>query len=277
MITWTLSTDKTKLRWRGRRVFGRADFPNHKSLSREHFELFEENGELFVQDLGSTNGTRIARGAEVIALEANKPECITEEDGILVGSAAFAVVRAQDSWFTVSSVFRDSLILVGLIGACFIEPSYHFGLALDFVSLLIVLTVLLLSFAISVFIFRGVFYFAKMQNEGAQKIGYGVSVVVLSLVLNHFLMVLFHFQYGALSTIIQSKIEYFCLTNYNHNQCVRQVNLCPPCAIKLDRWKRDKIVNELKKMRLNYSSEAKKQLGEMRAPASPSTEKELSK
>jgi hypothetical protein len=43
----------------------------------------------------------------------------------------------------------------------------------------------------------------------------------------------------------QNKIEHFCLNNFRREDCVTAVNLCPKCALRIDKWKRNKMVANL--------------------------------
>lgn len=65
----------------------------HPLVSRQHCELFERDGQLFVRDLGSTNGTFV--GSERVT------ESILEEGGLLtIGTVTFRAFFTQKHAFT---------------------------------------------------------------------------------------------------------------------------------------------------------------------------------
>lgn len=42
-----------------------------------------------------------------------------------------------------------------------------------------------------------------------------------------------------------SMVQYFCITKFDAIPCVREINMCPKCVLKIDRWQRDQIAAKL--------------------------------
>jgi hypothetical protein len=259
-MAWVLVSGKTKVRWRGQRVFGRSDFRDQKSLSRLHFELYEEAGRVFLKDLGSTNGTHLGQDR----LKAEEPIALSENEPFSVSSNRFHIERLKWHDFGFSNLKYDGCLFGGLLALILLQPGNHFGIALGLVGFLMVFFSLAFAFAISVAVLRTAFHYSS-HHISAQRLKrayavYSGAAFVLSLLVNHAFLTIFILKFGSMKYVITSKIEYYCLANFSHGDCVLNVNLCPDCALELEKYKRDKIVESLKKYRATYPPVAQAQL-----------------
>lgn len=241
-MAWSLSSGKTSVLWRKRRVFGREDFPQEAALSRKHFEVIEQKGRVFVQDLKSTNGTFIY-GQKVKVGEAIE---IQVGDTIKVGDTKFTLSAVEDF----APMWIDAGIFLLALVLAFAEPSYAWGMSVGVMGWLLIASVLLISFvtvaAVSNFIM--VRLLKKFWTKKTYAIHAGV-VLVASLTLHALAMMYADHHWKVGDTIVESKIEYFCMKSFNQDMCVKHVNLCPDCAKQIDRWKRDLIAEKLKAYR----------------------------
>jgi hypothetical protein len=275
---WRLKSGKHDVKWEGGKVFGRGDFPNLTLFSRQHFEIFEKDGRMFVQDLGSTNGTRLGGKA----LPPKIPSEIKQGDEISIGSTIL-VFGDENSIFhepkpekkpepqvptaplkrkkkkrgkifiQINSLRLDVSILIALLVAIFLEPSLHFGLAVGLSGIFVISSIFVISFFLAATITGFGFKKYRISSTLKTRAVYIALVSLFSLGLNHALMISAHLEFGIMADLVQAKVEYFCFTNYTHDQCVRQINLCSECAAKVDRWKRDLIVARLKEERKKTS------------------------
>ncbi|MBO9542584.1 FHA domain-containing protein [bacterium] len=67
-----------------------SDDPEAK-ISRKHARIFIENGEFFVEDLGSLNGTYVNRGPRLLP---GSPQALKDGDEIVMGKTFFKFHQA---------------------------------------------------------------------------------------------------------------------------------------------------------------------------------------
>lgn len=67
--------------------------------------------------------------------------------------------------------------------------------------------------------------------------------------------------------MVQNKVEHFCLDRFDREQCVTAVHMCPKCALRIDKWKRNKMVANLNQYAAYFPKNAKPAV-QQRAPAS---------
>ena len=86
--TELIATDQKK-------TFGRVDFARQASdpmwVSRNHFTLFEENGVAYIQDDGSSNGTKV-NGKEI---KGTGKQQLKSGDEIIVGDALKVIFKTK--------------------------------------------------------------------------------------------------------------------------------------------------------------------------------------
>ena len=87
--------DGTELPVDAKKSFGRVDFAKQAAdpmwVSRKHFTVFEENGEFYIQDDGSANGTKL-NGKEI--RQAGKQQ-LKNGDEIVVGDALKVIFKTK--------------------------------------------------------------------------------------------------------------------------------------------------------------------------------------
>lgn len=249
-MAWSLKTSKKSIVWRKRRIFGREDFPDEPAFSRKHFEVIDQNGRVFVQDLKSTNGTFIY-GQKVKVGEAIE---IQLGDKVKVGETAFELKAAEDF----APVWIDLALFVPLMVATFAEPSYAWGRSVGVMGFLLITALLLISFVTVASASN--FIMVRILNKLWTKKTYGfhaAAVLVLTLILHYLLLGYADRHWKVGDDFIQAKIEYFCVDNFNQPMCVKHVNICESCTMQLEKWKRDLVVEKLKAFRAPSKPEAR--------------------
>ena len=87
--------DGAELALDAKKTFGRVDFARQASdpmwVSRAHFTIFEENGENFIQDDGSSNGTKL-NGKEI---KQTGKQQLKSGDEIIVGDALKVIFKTK--------------------------------------------------------------------------------------------------------------------------------------------------------------------------------------
>lgn len=231
------------------RVIGRSDFPTQTLMSRQHFEVSETEGRIYVTDLKSVNGTNV-QGRR---LKPNVATEIQEGEEFLAGGLTFKVAPASNI------VFRERLIVAGgLFTALFLmllcTPSNAFGQALGFVGLATVFSTLAIPFAIAMV------FFQRLEKARAWSLSsYGAMVLATAVILNTLLVGAVDEQTSLGDMISVNRIVYFCTKNFNVDECTRQITSCPHCANSMGYDIRDEIVSRLKfHVRQPASSKTKK-------------------
>lgn len=248
-MIWVLKLGQTHIKVHGRRIVGRADFPEQAHFSRKHFELYETDDRLFILDLGSTNGTTVGG----IRLKPNAPVELRSGDSILVGSTVLKVGQVESGGGTlerlnnVSLLTLDAGIFALLVAArLLLDPSTAYGAALGFYGLFIVVTLFFISLMLSSTLAKAI-----LQPEepaiGKARLYYVGAVVVASMAINFGLWAFVNKKWNAKDILSEARIEYFCMKHFNQNKCVVEVFRCPECAQQIDRWKRDLMVENLKR------------------------------
>jgi hypothetical protein len=245
---WILSGGDKRITLEPGHVIGRADFPFEPMLSRRHFEILIRDDRVFVQDLRSTNGTTLNGDA----LKPLVPAEMNAGDVLRVGKSEFTLYAQAEAEADSVGVFArwpptaraDAAVLALLIAATFAQPSLAFGRAVGWRGSAIILGCLLVSLLPAAllwgFVFRKVIWTTKKYLLYA-------AVTGLTAVFFNFVVISCADHTWAIGDdLVQSKIEYFCLNRFRHSECVRQVGLCPDCALRIDRWKRDLMLRNLK-------------------------------
>lgn len=144
------------------------------------------------------------------------------------------------------------LLSVALFGTL-ADPSLNYGTAIGPNGMFTLVAMLLPSFLLALLIWTSVL--ASIRWTNGRHVLHGVAVVLSTFAFYHLLFFYFDKKWRVADDLIQAKIEYFCLKKFSREQCVRQVNICPECALKIDRYNREKIVLRLKAFRSEYPPE----------------------
>jgi hypothetical protein len=242
---WVIQSD-AKISKIGRELkLGRKLFPADELLSRDHAKLEVIKGQLFLTDLNSSNGTFV-RG---LKLTPNAKLQVFSGEKVQIGRTEFFV--AEHMTRSPATNFCRASALVFLI-LSFADPSLDFGRSISLVQL----GFLIASFAIAVI--GSTFLWSWILKEGLTwKRGFLFFVLFFSssFTINSLLFMVASEEWNLHNKMVRSKIEYFCLEKFRQNKCVNQINHCPDCALKLDKWKRDKIASKLKEFRSQYPAE----------------------
>lgn len=145
--------------------------------------------------------------------------------------------------------FLLSLALFGTL----LDPSLRFGTAIGSNGMITLLAMLVPAFLFSLLIWNTVL--ASIRWSTNRHVMHGFAVVLSTFAFYHLLFFYFDKKWRVADDLIQAKIEYFCIEKFSREQCVRQVNICPECALKIDRYNREKIVVRLKAFRSEYPPE----------------------
>lgn len=65
-------------------------------------------------------------------------------------------------------------------------------------------------------------------------------------------------RYHVADRWVETKIEYFCLEQFRPETCAQLVNTCPECALKIDKWKRDRMRTNLLALQRTPASQIKR-------------------
>lgn len=236
---WSLSGPKTTVRWAKRKVFGRDDFPEEGQLSRKHFEVVERKGRVYVQDLSSRNGTFIY-GQQVKVGEAIE---IQPGDSIKVGETNFTLKPVED--FAPIWVEIGIFTLMALIALR--DPYNGWGPEVGWMGSAVVLSLLLVSFvavatASNFVILRLLKKFWNKKTYAA----HGIAIFLMTIFVNQFLTVLADTQFGIGADLRQSRIEYYCMTDFRGNRCAYLSKKYPQAVEQIDKWKRDLMAEKMK-------------------------------
>lgn len=213
-MAWSLNTSKKSIVWRKRRIFGREDFSGEPALSRKHFEVIDQNGRIFVQDLKSTNGTFIY-GQKVKVGEAIE---IQLGDKIKVGETQFELKAVEDF----APVWVDVALFLPSMLVAFAEPSNAWGLSVGATGFLLITALLFISFVIVASASN--FIMVRILNKFWTTRTYGihaVAVISLTLVLNFIFFGLLDRNWNIGDDLTQAKIEYFCVDNIDQSMCMK--------------------------------------------------------
>lgn len=235
-MVWSLKSKRREIFLPGRRVVGRGDFPLETQMSRQHFEIDVERNRIFITDLESTHGTLI-NGSRLV------PHARVELKGghtIEVGKTKLVLTRVKAT----QGVLADALVLLGLSLLTLLQPTIAMGQAVDLPSLFILLGTLLIAV-----ILAAVFWKILLRRRRWSKLRwltYSCLVTVTSAVLNYGLLITADRHWLISDDIIESKIKYFCISQFQRAQCTDHLQLCPTCELRLDVHERQLIANRLK-------------------------------
>lgn len=134
-------------------------------------------------------------------------------------------------------------VFVFLAVLTLMDPSLAHGHAVGFSGVLFLWAMLALSVAISAL----PWFFVARDRRWTWPKGLAIAAVILatSILVNQVFAAVADLA-GMGDRMSSARIEYFCFENFDRLECVRQVNLCPECAHRMDRWKRDEVVQKLK-------------------------------
>jgi hypothetical protein len=268
-MAWTLKNGTRTLVVDGTVAVGRSDFPEVGKLSRKHFEFSVRMGKVFVRDLASRNGT-ILNGNRLepgIAVEMRSDDVLTVGgavfrlyDGVVPADNPPAVAAAASSAAgrILGHLHATAKIDAAIFGALCLIPlcdrSIAFGFAIGFVNACVLFGTILI--AVLACAAGANFIFREAATDRRQMVKYVITVGLASLVVGQVLIQYADYLTGLGDDFVEAKIEYFCMDHFKQPECVRQVNLCPKCAIHIDKWKRDKMLHNLKTFRDRYPAAA---------------------
>jgi hypothetical protein len=96
---------------------------------------------------------------------------------------------------------------------------------------------------------------AKQRTETwgySQQAGYGLLTVLLALGVTTYSFKLARTDDVLTEEIAAQKVEYFCFIKFKHDLCLSMVNNYPQAALRIEKWKRDVMVDRLKYYRQYY-------------------------
>lgn len=125
------------------------------------------------------------------------------------------------------------------------EPGMAWGLSLSLVNWIWVALILCISVALVVApLLAWLRPYRRDWRVNLIVIAIGFS---LSYALHHLFIEFADRDYGFKKSIYTDQIEYFCLNGFHLEKCTILVNACPSCVAEIERYKRDKMVELLKK------------------------------
>lgn len=159
------------------------------------------------------------------------------------------------------SVFEDThwldisvlLVLTALIFG--FDHSLDFGRSLGAYGVAMVLGSLTLSVLAAAVLAKLTFAWTGWSSR--KRFKYVLAVGVMSLGLHHGLQVYADQSMDLGRDLVTAKIEYFCHRHFDRGECVRQVNLCSDCVLRIDKWMRSQMAERLEGFRERYPADAK--------------------
>jgi len=234
-----LQCGKRKFKLSAPVIIGRKDFPTQNLMSRQHFEVRQdEAGRVFVKDLGSVNGTSL-HGRR---LKPNEPVELTPNDPLMAGGLTFVITEMQSL-----PIEHRHIAAIGIFVALFLSllvtPSMAFGRAVGASGLAIIASTLLVPFLLSFAFFE---YLRRFQQWPKHLIKFSLAVLISTLALNDLLVEIVNSETTAGLVLLENKIRYYCLAKFQPDMCVRQINACPHCPKRIGNDDRREITERLK-------------------------------
>ena len=242
-MAWFLTSSRTDILIQRRKVVGRADLKSEPQLSRQHFEIYLDHGHMFARDLGSTNGT-VVDGQK---MNPHSPVEVTAGSVFLIGATKFTLRQQNPNL----SLIADGAIFAFLLVLVLLEPSLGYGRAIGITNFVLLIGSLLTGVMLSSMLWKLV-----LRRAYWSKVTYGIyatAVALSALMLNQFTVIYADRNFALGEETVEAKIRFFCLTHFDQPECVRQVNLCPACTLRIDRWERTQISAKLKTFRAQYA------------------------
>lgn len=220
-------------------IIGRKDFPTQNLMSRQHFEVrLAEDGRIFVTDLGSVNGTSL-HGRR---LKPNEPVELTPNDPLLAGGLTFVITEIQSlpiepRHYVALASF--ALLFLSLL----ITPSMAFGRAVGFSGVAIIFSTLAIPFALCFGFFE---YLSKFQEWPKNAVKFALAVFISTVAMNDLVVEIVNSETTAGLVLLENKIRYYCLSKFQPDMCVKQINACPGCPKRIGNDDRRVITDRLK-------------------------------
>lgn len=250
MMVWTLNARRKKIKVLGRRVFGRADFPEEAAMSRQHFEIDIEDNRVFLRDLDSTHGTLV--DGKTIAPQSRME--LRKGSQIEIGKTKIVLLQPSNHL----APWIDICIFLSLAVGNTALPTMDYGRSVGGQGLALLIGIMALAVMVSALMWR--VFSNRLSGSVGGRIVYALLVIVTSVALNDSLLAIADYQWKIGDDLVVTKINHFCLVNFKQSECARHINLCPQCVLRIDRWQRDQIAARLKTYRAQYPEDAKKAL-----------------
>jgi hypothetical protein len=234
----SLKCGKKKFKIANMRVIGRPDFPTQNLLSRQHFEITESDGRIYVKDLKSANGTSLSGNR----LQPNVPVELKPGDELQAGGLKFVIATGPDPilrnrTLVATGVFTSLLLLL------LASPSMAFGKSIGWSGLALVLTTLAIPFAFSIYFFNQV----EKHHEKTWALWiFGAALLISTFVMNDLLVNVIDGQTNLGEFLTKNKIQYFCSSNFKPHLCVQHITACPHCATRIEEKEREEIAQRLR-------------------------------
>lgn len=220
-------------------IIGRKDFPTQNLMSRQHFEVRRaDDGRIFVTDLGSVNGTSLYGKR----LKPNTPVELTGNEPLLAGGLTFVVIENKAPAIETRHLVAGGIFVLLLL-SLLVSPSMAFGRAVGFSGFAIIFSTLMIPFAMAFGFFE---YLARFQEWPKNLVKFSLAVLVSTVVLNDLLVEIVNSETSAGLVLLENKIRYFCLSTFQPDMCVKQINACPHCPKRIGNDDRRVITDRLK-------------------------------
>jgi hypothetical protein len=230
-------------------VLGRAQFPDDTMLSRRHAELNLLDGDVFIKDLGSVNGTFLRNRK----LTANEPMKLSEGDRLRIGQTEFTLMVGEEEFDHFKSTWAAvALGFFAIFCGAVLRPSAAYGLAFTPKLLLMTFAVVALATFLSAVFWNFVLSFKQWTSKVVFL--YFVLVILSGSAGAWGIWFALDADWNVADHFTTAKIEYFCFEKFEYARCEENLHLCALCSINLEPKKQAQIILNIREAQRKIAS-----------------------